>query len=694
MSKITYEDKRNILAILDRNTQATAEDFNEIKKSVNKLYDLIGAGNTLDLFEGDPIDGSWRILGDYQSDTIKFQRWSATTNEFVTVYQAGQSIESDAFVLDSIGGQIKFKAVKEGKQIVRSLIRPSVSSKDSVVVGNGSGHVGLFAETVIQASNIQEDVHIKIYEEISGTSSETTIGVNKGVFEFGIAPAEFTMFLKSVTFDAITDAEKIRFWAEDIDGNIMFETCSLRDFEKGSGNSKPLYIGLNTYDIVSSVTILPGTMINYKLSVSENVVFQAGHDSYRNIRIPTIIFNINSFEVSKIMSIKNPSFIQVEGSTEIQTTHGNMALKPLCRCDNTLFNRCITQNITNEAVYSDPTYDYTDGSDTLTYNSNETETKTFSTGVLRYEMKIPIDDPRRSDDGHMNSIKVKLSETGMYSIDVYVKNYYKDTTYDSVDNIVLQSGIFRLKSLNGKIDDIIYFDVSAVDGVLTIPLDNAYEKFSIGHEFYIQIKKHDQSPLTIAGSIVGVKEDGSENFMPITSISYTRIKNKVLNGIKKFSFDDIYNRDEEVFYNNKRFMCLIDGTTSANPETNTTRWIESTITAEDIQKIKGSIDTIYLVSETGTYPENAPLQLSDSVTYAVDATKYNGTTYFKSPIDPISGTTFLIWDINGNFLSSPVAVSFNKYNGVDNTGVLCNINSKIYEFTYINNDYGWYLKGE
>lgn len=39
MSKLTYSDKTNPVAIVNRPTQATAEDFNEIKASANALYD-------------------------------------------------------------------------------------------------------------------------------------------------------------------------------------------------------------------------------------------------------------------------------------------------------------------------------------------------------------------------------------------------------------------------------------------------------------------------------------------------------------------------------------------------------------------------------------------------------------------------------------------------------------------------------
>ena len=53
--KITYVDKNNVIPIVDRPSQATAEDFNEIKQVVNSLVDEI---DLVGLMEEAPIDGT------------------------------------------------------------------------------------------------------------------------------------------------------------------------------------------------------------------------------------------------------------------------------------------------------------------------------------------------------------------------------------------------------------------------------------------------------------------------------------------------------------------------------------------------------------------------------------------------------------------------------------------------------------
>lgn len=48
MAKLSYDNKTNPNTVTNRPTQATAEDFNDIKTSVNILYDaLIDAPNGL-----------------------------------------------------------------------------------------------------------------------------------------------------------------------------------------------------------------------------------------------------------------------------------------------------------------------------------------------------------------------------------------------------------------------------------------------------------------------------------------------------------------------------------------------------------------------------------------------------------------------------------------------------------------------
>ena len=302
MSKITYEDKTNVIEVLNRPTQATAEDFNEIKKSVNKLYDLLGAGGTIDLFEGDPIDGSWRIVGDYNSDTIKFQRWSEDVSDFTTVYQAGQSIESDAFVLSSISGQIKYKTIEDGIEKTKTLIRPSVVTPDSTVLGQGRGYVGFYTPKTIQAENIVYDQSISTVKSISGTSEETTLLLSKDeVFEWGISSTPLNMYVKSIDFDVITPSAKVRHWLEDEHGNVVYETCSERDYE--TGNCATLAIGVNRILVLNPVTIIAGDLVNGKMKVSKDTVFQAGHFELTSKKTPASILNYDRFDIAKIMAL-------------------------------------------------------------------------------------------------------------------------------------------------------------------------------------------------------------------------------------------------------------------------------------------------------------------------------------------------------------------------------------------------------
>ena len=50
MAKITYEDKENIKPVGTRKNEATADDFNEIKDSVNILYDELVIDNSTEYF--------------------------------------------------------------------------------------------------------------------------------------------------------------------------------------------------------------------------------------------------------------------------------------------------------------------------------------------------------------------------------------------------------------------------------------------------------------------------------------------------------------------------------------------------------------------------------------------------------------------------------------------------------------------
>lgn len=691
MSKISYKDKINVLDVINRPTQATAEDFNEIKNSVNKIYDLLGAGGIIDLFEDDPIDGSWRIVGDYDSDIIKFERWSEASASFIIVYQAGQSIESDAFILNSISGQIKFKDVA-GKN--KALIRPSVTSKDAVVIGNGSGLVALFGSGPSVSLDMLEDEVLKTSTDLTGGSSETTIIVPaEEIFEWGLEVSAVNMYVKSVIFDVISPTTKFRYWVEDEKGNVMFETCSVRDYEKGSENSDPLTVGVNTIKIPNPTTVLAGTLTNPKIIVSEAVTFQAARDTMRLNKVPKVSLNINRFETTKMMTIKKPSVMQLEGSSEYHSSHGVVAHKPLCGCEETLFNIPVSQKFGFDNAFTDPMYEKEDGMAKYVINHDEIKVRTFSDGIHRFEFERGFDktDPDGQVNGIFKSINIKFHQLGMYSIRVYVKNHYDQTTYNE-KNLILNSDIFRLESMNGPVEDFKYGVMNVVNGIVSMPITPLYKRL-LPLKYYVELTRHDRKPMICTGQVGQKLENGGENFLPYCDIDYLRLKRYEIKGAETHIQAAIYKIGDTVMYNGGKYVCIKDNSIANNPSTATDRWISADFTVNEIQKIKGAASLMEVVKEGTISHESNPKQLAVSVDYAVDSSLYTGTTYFRSPQNPVIGSKFSVWDINGKFSENPVAIIFDRYKGQDDFGVICNIDYKTFEFIYLGFDYGWYIKG-